>query len=91
MRRAPTPGSRVAVLAAHPAMGESRLADEWRRLIKYLFDPFRAELHYMRGPGPKWREKRRITDQPRRYGPRQTALMPRFFPGSALKMTVLAR
>ena len=20
-----------------------------------LFDPYRPELHYMRGPGPKWR------------------------------------
>jgi hypothetical protein len=22
-----------------------------------MFDPYRPELHYMRGPGPKWREK----------------------------------
>ncbi len=22
-----------------------------------LTDPYRPELHYMRGPGPKWREK----------------------------------
>ncbi len=22
-----------------------------------LYDPYRPELHYMRGPGPKWREK----------------------------------
>ena len=22
-----------------------------------LFDDYRPELHYMRGPGPKWREK----------------------------------
>jgi hypothetical protein len=29
-----------------------------RRWLKiYLFDPYRPELHYMRGPGPKWREK----------------------------------
>jgi hypothetical protein len=27
----------------------------WRR----CFDPYRPELHYMRGPGPKWREKHR--------------------------------
>lgn len=64
MRRALPPGSRVAVLAAHRAVGESRLADVWRRLIKDLFDPYRPELHYMRGPGPKWREKRGITDRP---------------------------
>jgi hypothetical protein len=28
----------------------------WRR---GLLDPYRPELHYMRGPGPKWREKHR--------------------------------
>jgi len=25
-----------------------------------IFDPYRPELHYMRGPGPKWREKHRM-------------------------------
>ena len=29
----------------------------WHALTKPLFDPYRPELHYMRGPGPKWREK----------------------------------
>src|SRR5712671_5399309 len=29
----------------------------WCRLKKWIFDPYRPELHYMRGPGPKWREK----------------------------------
>jgi len=29
----------------------------WRWLTRSLFDPYRPELHYMRGPGPKWREK----------------------------------
>jgi hypothetical protein len=29
----------------------------WQALTKALFDDYRAELHYMRGPGPKWREK----------------------------------
>jgi hypothetical protein len=28
-----------------------------RTLAKDLFDPYRPELHYMRGPGPKWHEK----------------------------------
>jgi hypothetical protein len=23
--------------------------------VRNLFDPYRPELHYMRGPGPKWR------------------------------------
>ena len=25
-----------------------------------LFDDYRPELHYMRGPGPKWREKHAV-------------------------------
>lgn len=29
----------------------------WQALTKVLFDDYRPELHYMRGPGPKWREK----------------------------------
>ena len=29
----------------------------WRREIARVFDPYRPELHYMRGPGPKCREK----------------------------------
>ena len=40
-----------------PAMA-SELAD-LMRLIKSLFDPYRPELHYMRGPGPKWHAKHR--------------------------------
>lgn len=28
-----------------------------RSLAKDLFDPYRPELHYMRGPGPKWHAK----------------------------------
>jgi hypothetical protein len=33
----------------------------WRNLVasfwRKLLDPYRPELYYMRGPGPKWREK----------------------------------
>ncbi len=29
----------------------------WQSLTKALFDDYRPELHYMRGPGPKWQEK----------------------------------
>jgi hypothetical protein len=25
--------------------------------LRSLIDPYRPELHYMRGPGPKWRAK----------------------------------
>lgn len=33
------------------------LADLIRNLGKSLLDPYRPELHYMRGPGPKWHAK----------------------------------
>ncbi len=29
----------------------------WRQLFLRAFDPYRPELHYMRGPGPAWRAK----------------------------------
>jgi len=29
-----------------------------RRALRRFFDPYRPERHYMRGPGPKCREKR---------------------------------
>jgi len=28
-----------------------------RSLVRALTDSYRPELHYMRGPGPKWRAK----------------------------------
>jgi hypothetical protein len=33
------------------------LAGLARNLVKGLFDTYRPELHYMRGPGPKWHAK----------------------------------
>ena len=33
------------------------LTDTFRALRNGFLDPYRRELHYMRGPGPKWREK----------------------------------
>jgi hypothetical protein len=39
------------------AAGLVAAVEIWRRLQKAIFDPYRPELHYMRGPGPKWREK----------------------------------
>jgi len=37
------------------------LRRRWRRLAGSLLDPYRPELHYMRGPGPKWRQKHATT------------------------------
>jgi hypothetical protein len=40
-----------------PRRGASALARRLRRLTASALDPYRPELHYMRGPGPKWCEK----------------------------------
>jgi hypothetical protein len=37
--------------------GLVQLVNTWRRLRQRIFDSYHPELHYMRGPGPKWREK----------------------------------
>jgi len=29
----------------------------WREFAGAAFNPYRPELHYMRGPGPAWRAK----------------------------------
>jgi hypothetical protein len=29
----------------------------WRQFFARTFNPYRPELHYMRGPGPAWRAK----------------------------------
>jgi hypothetical protein len=54
-------GPTAAVLA-------TELADILR-LIKSLFDPYRPELHYMRGPGPKWHAKHRPATADARQAP----------------------
>ena len=33
------------------------LAEFAHSLVRSLFDPYRPELYYMRGPGPKWHAK----------------------------------
>ena len=43
----------IDVSTAVPA----KIALIWLSVKKRLCDPYRPELHYMRGPGPKWREK----------------------------------
>lgn len=35
----------------------ARAIKRLKALVEDLSDPYRPELHYMRGPGPKWREK----------------------------------
>jgi len=50
------------------------LTELGRTLKKRLFDPYRPELHYMRGPGPKWRQKHAsidLFDEGSCHGPRR--------------------
>jgi len=38
---------------------KNELVKTWHGALADLFDSYRPELHYMRGPGPKWQEKHR--------------------------------
>ena len=40
-----------------PATTLHGAAQRWQREIARVFDRYRPECHYMRGPGPKCREK----------------------------------
>jgi hypothetical protein len=44
-------------ITTSPRRSFDKLAAAWHRLLNDLFDPYRPERHYMRGPGPKWRAK----------------------------------
>jgi hypothetical protein len=46
----------MARLSKRSATQNSCLAD-FVLAFKALFDPYRPERHYMRGPGPKWHAK----------------------------------
>jgi hypothetical protein len=35
----------------------NQILARWQALFGIAFHPYRPELHYMRGPGPKWRAK----------------------------------
>jgi hypothetical protein len=38
-------------------------AARWLKLIEVVFDPYRPELHYMRGPGPRWHAKHEFNER----------------------------
>lgn len=38
-------------------LGWNAFAAPWRRLMENVRAPYQPELHYMRGPGPKWRAR----------------------------------
>jgi len=43
------------------------VAATWRAISHDLFDTYHPEQHYMRGPGPKWREKHGLEQAPQGY------------------------
>jgi hypothetical protein len=65
MTTAATVSTRVFIAGwARLAGQRTRLTVEaiWTR-VQRASDPYRPELHYMRGPGPKWREKHGVTSR----------------------------
>jgi hypothetical protein len=47
--------SRVCGVCLTPSLAP--LVNVWLKLKQWTLDSYHPELHYMRGPGPKWREK----------------------------------
>ena len=43
----------------------AEIRDFCRQFLARAFDPYRPELHYMRGPGPAWRAKQTASSQRR--------------------------
>ena len=43
-----------------PAKPFAELRAFWRHFLAKAFNPYRPELHYMRGPGPAWRAKHMV-------------------------------
>jgi hypothetical protein len=46
----------MASRSKSPSIGKA-VAEVWFAVTSQLFDSYRPERHYMRGPGPKWRAK----------------------------------
>ncbi|MCK1399553.1 hypothetical protein IVB45_28645 [Bradyrhizobium sp. 4] len=47
----------VPAEAGSAAAFASEIKGFWKRFFAPAFNPYRPELHYMRGPGPAWRAK----------------------------------
>ncbi len=41
----------------------AEIRDFCHQFLVRAFDPYRPELHYMRGPGPAWRAKQAASSQ----------------------------
>jgi len=49
-----------ALLSSANASGWTALTNVLRAMMNQHPKPYRPEVYYMRGPGPKWREKHAI-------------------------------
>jgi hypothetical protein len=62
-QRARVMATMISTSLSAPAIGRDHqaaftgLKAFWRQFVAKAFDPYRPELHYMRGPGPAWRAK----------------------------------
>ena len=57
--------SELGLIGASARQLGQRLGATAREWAQEIFDPYRPELHYMRGPGPKWHEKHRAMSVPK--------------------------
>jgi hypothetical protein len=59
--------SRTAKAVAAPSLGKA-VVELWRTLARDFTGAYRPELHYMRGPGPKWQAKHAVAAGERDLG-----------------------
>jgi hypothetical protein len=57
----------VALVAASAQQMGQRLLSVLMSHVSAVFDSYRPELHYMRGPGPRWRQKHGMAARDRRF------------------------
>ncbi len=57
----------VALVAACAQQMGQRVLSALISHVPDVFDSYRPERHYMRGPGPRWREKHGIAARDRRF------------------------
>jgi hypothetical protein len=55
------PSSPIPASKAAPTGLLQEIRQFWQQFFVAAFDPYRPELHYMRGPGPACAAKRRST------------------------------
>jgi hypothetical protein len=53
----------IARVATSPATKVRIAVQRWQKRVGRLFEPYRPELHYMRGTGPKCREKHGLAER----------------------------